>query len=534
LKLIKPAANDQTELTSAAKIKLLPARIAFVTVVKVSGDSGIGGFTESPGEGTNFTVERKPMPLDLFITLLTFAIIFFQMVFLFIPLGSDKISRGKVPQVTITIASLNTLIFIFSCVLKSEEEVSYFYNLFSLAPFGKWQLHQPLSYAFMHGSTLHLVGNMIFFIALSVALEELIGSNLFLAFYLLACVFSCTPFLLFPEQAPLVGASGAISAIMGAFLVMFFRSKIKIGWLSIPLYPFLLLFRKKGHGTIFIPAAIVLPYFFITDVLMWHFFKMQEIVSGVAHSVHIAGFIFGAGMAFWLKNTSLLKPKLNEEAAFYHSYYKSVEVRRALEILERGDIQLAGRKLLAILERNPGDIEALEAITKLYIRICDYQQVKQCFIRLIQYHLSQGDKHGALQGFRNLLTLFPDDDEKPILPVYEWMQLCDYSRQCGLLPLALAEYERLAIAYPNTPNAVKAFVQGGEAALAAEDVHRAYRLFTSSLMMCPGEAFELRALRGIEKCSLVMGVDVTAPALVLQAPAAFESNRLLEIVSDRT
>lgn len=472
------------------------------------------------------------MPLDLFLTLLTFAIIFFQMAVLFIPLGSDKISRGKVPQATITLVIFNTLIFILVCVLKSEEQVGYIYELFALAPNGRWNIYQPLTYAFMHGSIMHLVGNMVFLIALSVALEELIDSNLFLMFYLLACVFSCTPFLLFPEQAPLVGASGAISAIMGAFLVMFYKSKIKLGWISLPLYPFLVLFRKKGHGTILIPAYLVLPYFFITDILMWRFFAMQEVVSGVAHTVHIAGFIFGAGIALLMKKTQLLQPKIEEEAAFYQSYYKSMEVRRAIEILERGDIHLAARKLLAVVEKNPNDIEALEAVTKLYVRICDYQQVKVCVTRLIQFHLAQGDRQTALQSYRTLLSMFPNDADKPVLPVYEWMLLCDCMRQTGLTAMASNEYERLGLAYPNTPHAVKAFIQGGEIALYAQDVPRAYNLFATSLTMCPSEAFEMRALRGIEKCSLVNGRGLTAVPIVQQSPATLKGESLEEMFAD--
>jgi membrane associated rhomboid family serine protease len=473
------------------------------------------------------------MPLDLFLTLLTFAIIFFQLAFLFIPMGSDKISRGKVPQATITLGLFNALVFLVVSLLKDEEQIGNFYKLFSLAPNGSWQIYQTLTYAFMHGSLIHLVGNMIFFIALSVALEELIGSNLFLLFYLLACIFSCTPFLLFPEQAPLVGASGAISAVMGAFLVMLYKSRIKIGWISLPLYPFLLLFGKKGHGTIFIPAYIVLPYFFITDVLMWRFFAMQEVVSGVAHSVHIAGFIFGAGIALLMKQTQLLQPKIKEEAAFYQSYYKSMEVRQAIEILDRGDIHLAARKLLAIVNKNPNDIEALEAVTKLYIRICDYQQVKFCLNRLIQFHLASGDKQTALKAYKSLLSMFPNDADKPVLPVYEWMILCDYMRQSGLTVVASLEYERLGLAYPNTPQAVKALILGGEAALIAQDTRRAYDLFVMSMTMCPSEAFEMRALRGIENCRLENPRGLPSVPVVRQSPATLDSQNLEEIFADQ-
>lgn len=472
------------------------------------------------------------MPIDLLIILLVVALSIFQLVVMFIPLGSDKISRGKVPQATITIAVFNTLIFIFGNLLKTEDEVKSYYRLFSLAPNGNWKIYQTLTYAFMHGSWLHLIGNMIFFIALSVALEEFIGSNLFLIFYLLACIFSCSPFILFPESAPLVGASGAISAIMGAFLVLFYKNKIKIGWISIPLYPFLFLFGKKGRGIIYIPAYIVLPYFFLTDIIMWRFFMLQELVSGTAHTVHIAGFVFGAGLAFCLKNSEVLQPKIQEEAAFIHSYYKSIEVRRAIDILNRGDIHLAARKLLAIVEKNPNDVEALEALIILYQRISDFQQVKGCFIRLIQHHLAQGNKNSALQTYKTLLSQFANQQDKPVLPVYEWMTLCDHMRQSGLLAVASVEYERLANAYPDTPIAVRACIQGGEVALTVQDINRAYRLFDMSLKMNPAEAFEIRARRGLEKCHIISGTGALNPSYLQQSPVSFDATSPQEIISD--
>ncbi|HSE38357.1 MAG TPA: rhomboid family intramembrane serine protease, partial [Blastocatellia bacterium] len=97
---------------------------------------------------------------------------------------------------------------------------------YGLAPNGKWKPHQLITAAFLHGGTLHLFFNMIFFFAVAFSLEDLWGRGVFLGFYLLSAAASCVPSLVNPVVVPSIGASGAISATMGAFLFRLPKTKI--------------------------------------------------------------------------------------------------------------------------------------------------------------------------------------------------------------------------------------------------------------------------------------------------------------------
>ena len=110
---------------------------------------------------------------------------------------------------------------------KDAAEDSLWYK-YGLAPNGNWKVHQLITAAFLHGGTLHLIFNMIFFFAVAFSLEDLWGRGVFLGFYLLGAAAACIPGLISPAAVPSIGASGAISATMGAFLFRLPKTKIKL------------------------------------------------------------------------------------------------------------------------------------------------------------------------------------------------------------------------------------------------------------------------------------------------------------------
>src|SRR5215467_14277154 len=120
---------------------------------------------------------------------------------------------------------------------KTATQSSIWYR-YGIAPNGNWQIHQLITAAFIHGGISHLLFNMIFLFAVAFSLEDLWGRSLFLLFYLLSSAASVIPILIDPNPVVSFGASGAISATMGAFLVRLYSTKIKIFWISMPLLVF--------------------------------------------------------------------------------------------------------------------------------------------------------------------------------------------------------------------------------------------------------------------------------------------------------
>ncbi|MET9963901.1 rhomboid family intramembrane serine protease [Streptomyces sp. NPDC006326] len=138
----------------------------------------------------------------------------------------------------------------------------------------------PLTALFVHGSWLHLLGNMLFLHVFGAMTEERMGRPEFLCFYV------CTGYLALAAYAAanassdqtLVGASGAISAVLGAFLCLFPRARVT------SLFPFLLFLPLR------FPAWIVLLFWF---ALQWVAAHRAGSGPGVAYLAHLVGFSVG-------------------------------------------------------------------------------------------------------------------------------------------------------------------------------------------------------------------------------------------------
>ena len=230
------------------------------------------------------------------------------------PVGDDQVKGGHKPLFSYAFIGINVIIFLI--------QLSVTGNLicdFSTIPdevLKGESLHTTITSMFLHGGWMHLLGNMLFLWIFADNLEAIIGNFNFLIFYLAgglvatgvhilfnqgglemgACCFPCevtnpcvfengqaTPC---PRYIPSLGASGAISAVMGAYLVLFPKSQIKI------LVAFL--FR-----TFKVSAIVFLGIWFAQQLI----FGLGTIgpsaqTSGVAWWAHIGGFVFGL-LAGW-------------------------------------------------------------------------------------------------------------------------------------------------------------------------------------------------------------------------------------------
>ncbi|HVL07415.1 MAG TPA: rhomboid family intramembrane serine protease [Acidimicrobiales bacterium] len=138
---------------------------------------------------------------------------------------------------------------------------------------------------FLHGSLLHIAGNMLFLWIFGNNIEDRMGIGGYIGFYLLAgLAASAAHILVQPDSTvPVVGASGAIAGVMGAYLVLFPSVRIR----SLIILFVIVLFRD-------IPAKWLLGIWFVTQ-----FFTNPN--EGVAWVAHVGGFVFGALVAFFLR-----------------------------------------------------------------------------------------------------------------------------------------------------------------------------------------------------------------------------------------
>ena len=141
---------------------------------------------------------------------------------------------------------------------------------------------------FMHGGWMHLAGNMLFLWIYGDNVEHRLGHVGYLVSYLAAGLAATLFFAMFVpnSQIPMLGASGAISGVLGFYFLWFPRNQIKV---FVFLFPLIM-------TTLLIPSRIVLGVYLVIDNLLPFMMKSAE-GSGIAHGAHIGGFLAGLGLA---------------------------------------------------------------------------------------------------------------------------------------------------------------------------------------------------------------------------------------------
>ncbi len=214
-----------------------------------------------------------------------------------IPVGDENVVGGAKPIFSYAFIVLNVLIFIFHISLGSIEAITQFANDFGAIPSEILRFEDLYTLGtsiFLHGGFMHLAGNMLFLWLFADNIEANAGNLHFLFFYLLGGLVASLAhvFLTDTPDIPTVGASGAISAVMGAYMVCFPKSKIRM--------MILILFKS-----FYIPAILFLGFWFAQQIFS-SFAVTDSEQGGVAWWAHIGGFVFGVLYALlFFKN----KPK---------------------------------------------------------------------------------------------------------------------------------------------------------------------------------------------------------------------------------
>lgn len=199
-----------------------------------------------------------------------------------IPLTDVSRRPASFPTVTAVLILVNALVFALE-LLGGDA----FVTRWSLVPAniaaGKDWI-TILTAMFMHGSWSHILGNMVFLWAFGPEIEESMGGSRYLVFYLLgglaatAAQIAASP----ASTVPNLGASGAIAAVMGAFLVTYPRDRIRS---ILMIFVFI--------RVTYVPAALLIGVWFLIQ-----FVNLGAVgnapTGGVAYAAHVGGFIFGA------------------------------------------------------------------------------------------------------------------------------------------------------------------------------------------------------------------------------------------------
>ena len=283
---------------------------------------------------------------------------------------------------------------------------------------------------FLHGGILHLVGNMWFLWLAGFVLEDFWGRPLYAAFYLISGAASMMfdAWLNPGSIAPTLGASGAIAALMGAFLVRFPKMRIEMLW-----WLFLRPRRFKA------PAYWLLPAWLVVEVFYGSVFGQA---TGVAHWAHVGGFLFGALAALGLRYSGL-EQTAHEKVEAELTLESDPEIQQASELIDKGDLATAERTLNSYLSRNPASIDGHTLLGHIYRKKNDKFAAAQVFAKLCLIHLKARENELAWKCYEDFLAAGGQ-----VPPAATWLDLCRAAESLGHFDRAVTEYEKLAAAFP--------------------------------------------------------------------------------------
>lgn len=211
----------------------------------------------------------------------------------------DTVRTRKFPFINILLIVINVLAFLYELQLGSSALEGFIFTWGAMPASitsdlaGTWPT--IFTSMFLHGGWFHLISNMWFLHIFGDNVEARMGGLRYLIFYLLSGVAALflQAYLLPTSKVPMIGASGAIAGVLGAYLISFPRSRIA------SLVPILFIFT-----IIEIPAVVFLVLWFLSQLYSGLFAMQGASATGIAWWAHIGGFVFGVLMvSFFVRRT---------------------------------------------------------------------------------------------------------------------------------------------------------------------------------------------------------------------------------------
>jgi membrane associated rhomboid family serine protease len=292
---------------------------------------------------------------------------------------------------------------------------------------------RPISYLtanFLHGGWMHLIGNMWFLWLAGFVLEDVWGRWVYSVFYLIAGA-AALQFWAWSNPGsitPTLGASGAVAALMGAFLVRFPKMKIEMMWLF-----FLKPYRFKAA------AFWLLPLWLFTEIF---YGSLSGSSGGVAHWAHVGGFLFGALAAVAIQHSGI-EQKANKAIEEKVGWTNDPELEQASGMMEHSQFAEAQVVLANYVTVKPNSLDAWSLLRQIYTRQNDTRNYLDATVKTCALHLRAHEVEAAFQDYAEFLN---SGGSK--MPAATWLELCKGAEELQDFERAFNEYQQLAQAYP--------------------------------------------------------------------------------------
>ena len=291
------------------------------------------------------------------------------------PVGLDEAEVRRTPVVSYVILAANIVVFGLQLLLPDV------LRSFAFVPAHASVFHMWTA-SFLHANLEHLLGNMVFFYVTGPFVEDAWGRVMFILFYCSGAVVAALLDMVHDPEGtiPRVGASGAIAAVMGAFVIRFGKRKIRFLWWSPPFTPL----RGREFR---IPAWLYLPFWFATSLLIA---STVGNAMGTAEWAHVGGFVYGVFVALALWGLGFEKRFIDGSVEGKTPHSESLV--RAIEAGNAGRLVEARRQTAEVLAADPRNVDARRLAFDLAVQYRDPAEIARTDGPLLDRYLEMGEK----------------------------------------------------------------------------------------------------------------------------------------------
>lgn len=396
---------------------------------------------------------------------------------MFIPISTDTSIR-RVPWVNYGLVTANLLVFLITEAIHTggRQGPSSTFELYLRLDGQSPQLYQFFTYQFLHAGFAHIAGNMLFLWVFGNAVNAKMGHGPYLLFYLAGGIFAAAAYC-FSNDHPLVGASGSIAAVTGAYLALFPRSHITV------LYWFIVI------GTFELPSMLMIVF----KLILWDNIMAPAMVgeSNIAFGAHLAGYAFGfAGLAGMLWTHAMPRDQF-DVIALWRRWLQRQAMASAMS-----DPNAQARAQFGRVAR-PVSVDAVNTTDG------DPATSSDPIVRLraeIADKLDRKEFENAAGLYEKLMEI----DPRQVLPRQQQLDIGNQLCFGGRTPQAAATYEKFLNQYPTAQEADQVRLLLG--IIYARDLHQ-YEIAESHLAKLLGK---LPDSKHEEKCRYWLNIALTS------------------------
>ena len=310
-----------------------------------------------------------------------------------------------------------------------------------------------LTSAFVHGGWFHLFGNMLFLYLVGCNLEDRWTRGGFVAFYLVGAIVAAATYGAFhpASEVPLVGASGAVAAAMGAFLVVLGTAQIRFAYL-------VWFWAFVRAGEFHARAYVVLPLWFAMQALSVFFESDGGEGGGVAYSAHVGGFVFGVAVGSVMRFSGLDRKLDERDDEVVFDAERGIVPQPSVDLVQQLRTEPATPMLVAAADRflmqagREGRVREVVAAYAVIAKRDDIALSDRALLCAAQAAGDVGDAELAITAARDLMTRHP---ASTLLPRALW-DTAEVQRKAGRSDLAERTLDHLRTRFPDDPFAKQA------------------------------------------------------------------------------